>query len=68
MLLAHLLTIDVSTGSVSIKNVASQSVGSVSESYVASSSTGGLYDFFGSTKYGQRFLLLTSHSRGPRFV
>lgn len=67
-LLAHLITIEAATGSESVKSVASQSVGSVSESYVNSSNTGENADFFGSSKYGQRFLFLTARYYAPKFV
>lgn len=67
-LIAHLMVMETTTGSGSIRNVTSQSVGSVSESFESASSTGGLYDLFGTSKYGQRFLFLISRSHGPRFV
>ncbi len=69
-LIAHLLTIEIAPGggSFATKGVASQSVGSVSESYVASTQSGYDYDFYGWSKYGQRFMLLTARFRGPVFV
>jgi hypothetical protein len=64
-LVAHLLTTETQTSSASAKNVASKSVGSVSTSYVqASQSTRAMYDMFGTTKYGQRFLQLIAHKGG----
>lgn len=64
-LVAHLLVQETNTGSGSAQTVASKSVGSVSESYVAATQSGGaLFDFFNSTKYGQRFMLLTRRRYG----
>lgn len=67
-LIAHLMTMETNPSSASARETASKSVGSVSVSYVASRSTSELADFFGFTKYGQRFLLLTSKFRGPKFA
>jgi len=64
-LLAHLLTIEMSGSADSTKNIQSQSVGSVSVSYANITQAGGeLFDFFSSTKYGQRFMLLTRNRYG----
>jgi len=67
-LLAHLIFMETIDGAESIKDVNSQSVASVSESFTARSSSGQNADFFGSSKYGQRYLFLTSKFIGARFV
>lgn len=67
-LIAHLVTMETSAGSSASRNVASKSVGSVSVSYEANRSNSELVDFFGATKYGQRFMLLTRRFIGPKFV
>lgn len=53
-----------------IKGVASKSVGSVSVSYTAmAGNDASSYNvFFGSTKYGQAFLMLTRNNFGAVFV
>lgn len=67
-LLAHLLTTEINTTSGSIKGVASRSVGSVSESYATPSNQGSQTDFFNTTKYGQRYIMLTQKNKGGYFV
>ena len=67
-LLAHLFINETSTSTSSIKGVASKSVGSVSVSYTTSSAQGQNNDFFGTSKYGQRFLMLTRKRSGGFFV
>jgi len=68
-LLAHLLVMETSTSSASVKDVQSKSVGSVSVSYANATQAGGeLFDFFNSTKYGQRFMLLTRNRYGGMAV
>lgn len=68
-LLAHMLTAEIDTDTDAARSVSSQSVGSVSVSYEAHSGAGGaLYDAFNTTKYGQRFLLITAHHHGGMSV
>ena len=68
-LLAHLFVDETSASSSNLKSVASKSVGSVSVSYTTASYSGGEgYDFFATTKYGKRFLMLTRSSMGGVFV
>lgn len=64
-LIAHLITVEQSPSSASIRSQTSRSVGGVSVSQAAASSTDSLTDMFSFTKYGQRFLYLTSR-RGAR--
>lgn len=68
-LLAHLLIMETGnpTGA-GVRTVVSRTVGSVSESYADNSSKSQQAEFFSSTKYGQRFLLLTSYRRGALVV
>ena len=62
---AHLMVGEISTSKESAQIVSSESVGSVSTSYASPTHEGGaLYDFFNSTKYGQRFWMLTKNKRG----
>ena len=61
-LVAHLLVGETQGGSGASGPVASRSVGSVSESYAAPESATG--QFWRSTKYGQRFIQLTSANYG----
>ena len=63
-LIAHLIVMEIDTGTASMKDEQSKSVGSVSVSYAASTRTGQLVDFLGSTKYGQRFLMHTASKFG----
>lgn len=67
-LLAHLFINETSSKDSSIKGVASKSVGSVSTSYVANSQQNSNVDFFNTSKYGQRYLMLTSKNIGGYFV
>lgn len=63
-LLAHLLTDEVRGSAGAKLTIQSKSAGGVSTSYVTPQNTGQLYALFGSTKYGQRFLLLTQRHYG----
>ncbi len=65
-LTAHLITIEAEASSVTVKDVASQSVGSVSESFVQHDGTfsGEMKEFFNGTKYGQRFITIVSTTAG----
>lgn len=67
-LIAHLAIVDTSTGTGASGAVQIRSVGSVSVSYATPANTSNLKVFFGSTKYGQRYLLLKSFKGGGRFV
>lgn len=67
-LVAHLLVLEQSPSTATVKEESSRSVGSVSVSYEARSTTSNLTDFFGATKYGQRYLMLTSTRRRAYFV
>jgi hypothetical protein len=70
-LLAHLfaLSSNASGGSAPSKDVASKSVGSVSVSYVQARENGSFSIFWGSTRYGQRFLMLRNKdSKGGFWV
>ena len=64
-LIAHLIVVEQSPGNSSIRSQTSRSVGSVSVSQSAISKADSLTDMFSFTKYGQRFLYLTSR-RGTR--
>lgn len=61
-LIAHLMVVEQSPGSSSIRSQTSRSVGSVSVSQGAVSKADSLTDMFSFTKYGQRFLFLTQSS------
>jgi hypothetical protein len=64
-LVAHLMVGEVAASQSAPQVVASKSVGSVSTSYAAMSHSGGaLFDFFNTTKYGQRFWMLTRNKFG----
>lgn len=68
-LLAHLVVQESNPGSGNVKSTESQSVGNVSVSYSGGTATGGeRYDFWKTTKYGNRFLILTQHNRGGVWV
>ena len=68
-LVAHLIMTESSGSDSAIKDVSSVSVGSVSESYFEGSSVNSSQkDFFNTTKYGQKFLLLISTSGGAVFA
>lgn len=64
-LIAHLIVVEKSPGTASIRSQTSRSVGSVSVSQGSVSKVDSLTDMFSFTKYGQRFLFLTQ-SRGAR--
>lgn len=69
MLLGHLFTMETAASAQPSRSQQSKSVGSVSVSYDAPTQSGGaMYDFFSSTKYGQRFLRLTAKHKGGFFV
>lgn len=67
-LLAHLLLVESSRKNLSQKSVASRSAGGVSVSYQPASDGRAGGEFFRSTRYGQRFLMLTQHGIGGVFV
>ena len=67
-LLAHLLVIETGQGTSGQKSIASKSVGSVSLNYDARTTTGKNSDFYSTTKYGQRFMMLTKFRAGSVFV
>lgn len=68
-LVAHLLTAELDTAQESVRLTQSESVGSVSVSYAAQTHKGGVsYDFFNTTKYGQRFLMMTAKRYGGKPV
>ena len=61
-LLAHLMVGESASSSASVKDVSSKSVGSVSVSYNSASPSSDTSLFWNTTKYGQRFLLLTNNN------
>lgn len=63
-LLAHLLVGETSTSPGTVGTVQSKSAGGVSVSYAAPQSISQMQSMFGSTKYGQRFMLLTRRNYG----
>ncbi len=67
-LVAHLVVIESAQNASPVKEESSRSVGSVSVSFESRASANNLSDFFGSTKYGQKYLLLTSTRRRAFFV
>jgi hypothetical protein len=68
-LLAHLFLSETKASTGSTKGVASKSVRGLSVSYVAASGgSGEEHDFYASSKYGQRFLMLTRTNSGGVFV
>jgi len=65
MLQAHLFVMESNPSEASARLQQSKSVGSVSVGYAGPTHSGGQnYDFFNTTKYGQRFLMLIK-KRGP---
>lgn len=65
--LAHMLIQETDAGSGALKDETSKSVGNVSASYsIKTESERALW--FRATRYGMRFLLLTMHDHGGRFV
>jgi len=68
-LLAHLLSVETQAGSGNIKTAQSKSVGSVSVSYSQGyAATSERKAWLNTTRYGSRYLLLTSRSAGGVFV
>jgi len=64
-LVAHLLVQETSSNASASQVVQSKSVGSVSVSFATQSHSGGaMFDFFNTTKYGQRFWMLTKNRHG----
>jgi hypothetical protein len=70
MLMAHLLADELSTNVGGIKSTTSKSVGNVSVGFGSATANTGdrLAYYFGATKYGKRFMLLTSKGIGGHFV
>ena len=68
-LIAHLVVTEKQAGTGPVQSAQSKSVGSVSVSY-RDRESGRLEDFFGTTKYGQRYLFLsrTRYGVGALFV
>ena len=68
-LLAHLITIEISAGSENVKTAQSKSVGNVSISYSQGyAPTSERNAWLKTTKYGARYLWLTSRNAGGFFV
>lgn len=68
-LLAHLMVDELRSGAGSATSTQSKSVGNVSISYKSSTQKGGAdYDFFRTSKYGQRYWILIRSKRGAKFV
>lgn len=67
-LLAHMMTGDSSSSSAASMGIGSKSVGSVSVSYQSGGSSTDRSIWLNSSKYGQRFLMLTANRIGARFV
>ena len=68
-LLAHLITVEISAGSGNVKTAQSKSVGSVSVSYSQGyAPTSERNAWLKTTKYGARYLWLTSRNAGGFFV
>jgi len=67
-LIAHLLVIQSSAGSAPVKEESGKTIGSISLNFESRSEKSGLSDFFGSTKYGQMYMHLTSTRRRVYFV
>lgn len=67
-LLAHLLVSEIQVSKGADMAVTSESVGSVSRSFAVPQSASNNYAFFGSTKYGQRYLQLIAKNTGAYFV
>lgn len=67
-LLAHLLVLEERTKQSSLRTTQSRSAGGVSVSYDASANGRDTAGFFDTTKYGQRFLVLTQSNVGGFFV
>ena len=67
-LIAHLLVLDSAPGTGAARTEQSKAVGSVSVSYGTSENDGSLASFFNTTRYGQRYWLLTGRQVGARFL
>ena len=68
-LLAHLITVEISAGSENVKTALSKSVGNVSISYSQGyAPTSERNAWLKTTKYGARYLWLTSRNAGGFFV
>lgn len=68
-LVAHLFVVEESSGSSNVKSTQSKSVGNVSITYTQGYQGGGKdWDFFSTTKYGKKYLLLISRNYGGVFV
>ena len=68
-LLAHLITVEISAGSENVKTAQSKSVGSVSVSYSQGyAPTSERNAWLKTTKYGARYLWLTSRNAGGVFI
>ena len=68
-LLAHLITVEISSGSENVKAAQSKSVGNVSVSYSQGyAPTSERNAWLKTTKYGARYLWLTSRNAGGFFV
>jgi hypothetical protein len=67
-LVAHLLVMETRPTASSMRETTSRAVGSVSVTNAATKSTSDLNDFFSASKYGQKFMLLTSTRRRAYFV
>jgi hypothetical protein len=65
-LIAHLFAVDQKKGAAILST--SKSVGSVSTTSSVDANTSNRESFFNSTKYGQRFFLMTQHRHGACFV
>lgn len=67
-LLAHLMVLETNSSQSAVKDIQSQSVGEISVTYATAMTPSERNLFFNTTKYGQRFLLLTSSRIGGFFV
>ena len=68
LLIAHLFYIEDSGEQGPTLTAVSQSVGSVSVTNALSAATSDYRSFYGATKYGQQFLIITSKRQGAVFV
>ena len=67
-LIAHLWLAENNDSTSPIKDEASKSWGSESITYTQTDETSGMYSFFNSSIYGQRYLRIISPNRGGYFV
>ena len=67
-LIAHLIVIDSQAGSAPAKYLTSKSAGSISGSYASPSGNTMTDEFYRTTKYGQRFRMITRPRYGGRSV